>query len=240
MSDGWNKLKRVFQLSFNHVIRKIIKSRKNVLLLTSFFSAKWTYQNTQLVFWKLNIGRVYMQWNREIDKECGWSVWFVKSSIRKTKKVREKEKNNRVKSGRFFSRPNDQCKRQDVCRRSTADPDFILRRIIQRSRLYTGWSIVRRKLRKRKLAGVTVTGADVGHVLPRRRRCGSVISNTGVRRGLNRGWRDRGGFLSRKPRYWNDQPRRLCSDRAFRQLRVNDARPDTKLPFSSLSAIHSR
>lgn len=51
-----------------------------------------------------------------------------------------------------------------------------------RPRLYTGWSIVGRKLRKRKLAGVTVTGADVGHVLPRRRRCGSVISNA------ERGW----------------------------------------------------
>lgn len=79
-------------------------------------------------------------------------------------------------------------------------PDFIVRRIIHRPRLYTGWSIVGRKLRKRKLAGVTVTGADVGHVLPRRRRCGSVISNA------ERGWRKgdgeiRGGFLSRKPRY---------------------------------------
>jgi len=30
-----------------------------------------------------------------------------------------------------------------------------------------GWSIVGRKLRKRKLAGVTVTGADVSHVLLR-------------------------------------------------------------------------
>jgi len=31
--------------------------------------------------------------------------------------------------------------------------------------VHAGWSIVRRKLRKRKLAGVTVTGADVSHVL---------------------------------------------------------------------------
>ena len=113
-------------------------------------------------------------------------------------------------------------------------PDFIARRIIHRPRLYTGWSIVGRKLRKRKLAGVTVTGADVGHVLPRRRRCGSVISNA------ERGWRKgdgeiRGGFLSRKPRYWNDQPpKAVPRPLHFANYALTMRAPDTpQIPFLS-------
>lgn len=113
-------------------------------------------------------------------------------------------------------------------------PDFIARRIIHRPRLYTGWSIVGRKLRKRKLAGVTVTGADVGHVLPRRRRCGSVISNA------ERGWRKgdgeiRGGFLSRKPRYWNDQPpKAVPRPLHFANYALTMRAPDTpEIPFLS-------
>lgn len=61
----------------------------------------------------------------------------------------------------------------EACTRLTnVQPRYLAAsRIIQCARLHTGWSIVRRKLRKRKLAGVTVTGADVGHVLPSLRFC---------------------------------------------------------------------
>lgn len=79
-----------------------------------------------------------------------------------------------------------------------------------------------------------MTGADVGHVLPRRRRCGSVISNA------ERGWRKgdgeiRGGFLSRKPRYWNDQPpKAVPRPLHFANYALTMRAPDTpQIPFLS-------